>query len=419
MTKNTASPKASPKMDILVQRQLDNMATGNCAYLETFLRMVKSAGLEVRIIFAPFQSFGNRPWATIHPRFEAMVSEFVWPGTVKVKGRYWSISPRVWGRFAQRILKEGWKRLGGKLFLPSYLGRQISLTEARIMAEICDARPADITVAEYSSMAPALKYIYSKTIHACLMHDLLSARTDRFREGDQPLELGTATLETELEWLSSCDLIFFGSVNELEALRPKLPKARMVWVAPDAPEYGPIDNSASPRVVFIGTVHGGNIEALNHFLADVWPHIHAEQPDLEFQIAGSIGNTLTAQQASQPGVKVLGRVDKLESLGGPNSIGIAPTRFASGVSIKVAEYLLLEMPVVAYPLALEGFGPVLNDIVVVTEGPEALKSAILKLVRDPALRAELSANAKDKAPGRLSHAAPVQTIRETLELAGK
>ena len=406
-------------MDILVQRQLDNMATGNCAYLETFLRMVKSAGLEVRIIFAPFQSFGNRPWATIHPRFEAMVSEFVWPGTVKVKGRYWSISPRVWGRFAQRILKEGWKRLGGKLFLPSYLGRQISLAEARIMAAICDARPADITVAEYSSMAPALKYIYSKTIHACLMHDLLSARTDRFREGDQPLELGTATLETELEWLSSCDLIFFGSVNELEALRPKLPKARMIWVAPDAPEYGPIDNSASPRVVFIGTVHGGNIEALNHFLADVWPHIHAEQPDLEFQIAGSIGNTLTAQQASQPGVKVLGRVDKLESLGGPNSIGIAPTRFASGVSIKVAEYLLLEMPVVAYPLALEGFGPVLNDIVVVTEGPEALKSAILKLVRDPALRAELSANAKDKAPGRLSHAAPVQTIRETLELARK
>jgi glycosyltransferase involved in cell wall biosynthesis len=406
-------------MDILVQRQLDNMATGNCAYLETFLRMVKSAGLEVRIIFAPFQSFGNRPWATIHPRFEAMVSEFVWPGTVKVKGRYWSISPRVWGRFAQRILKEGWKRLGGKLFLPSYLGRQISLTEARIMAEICDARPADITVAEYSSMAPALKYIYSKTIHACLMHDLLSARTDRFREGDQPLELGTATLEAELEWLSSCDLIFFASVNELEALRPKLPKARMVWVAPDAPEYGPIDNSASPRVVFIGTVHGGNIEALNHFLADVWPHIHAEQPDLEFQIAGSIGNTLTAQQASQPGVKVLGRVDKLESLGGPNSIGIAPTRFASGVSIKVAEYLLLEMPVVAYPLALEGFGPVLNDIVVVTEGPEALKSAILKLVRDPSLRAELSANAKAKAPGRLSHAAPVQTIRETLELAGK
>lgn len=406
-------------MDILVQRQLENMATGNCAYLETFLRMAKSAGLEVRIIFAPFQSFGNRPWATIHPRIEALVTEFIWPKTVKVKGHYWSISPRVWGRFAQRILKEGWKRLGGKLFLPSYLGRKISAPEARIMAEVCDAHPADITVAEYSSMAPALKYIRPKTIHACLMHDLLSARTDRFREGDQPLELGTATLETELEWLSSCDLIFFASVNELEALRPKLPKARMVWVAPDAPQYGPIDTMSTPRVVFIGTVHGGNIEALNHFLADVWPQIHAEQPDLEFQIAGSIGNTLTAQQANQPGVKVLGRVDKLESLGGPNSIGIAPTRFASGVSIKVAEYLLLEMPVVAYPLALEGFGPVLNDIVVVTEGPEALKAAILKLARDPALRAELSANAKAKAPGRLSHAAPVQTIRETLELAGK
>lgn len=414
VTKKTASDQRPPRMDILVQRQLDNMATGNCAYLETFLRMVKASGMDVRIVFAPFQSFGNRPWATIHPRFEAMVGEFVWPGSVKIKNHYVSTSPRVWGRLAHRLFKEVWRRLGGKIFLLSYLGREISPQESRIVAGICDADPADITVAEYSSMAPALKYIRSKTIHACLMHDLLSARATRFREGDQPLELGTTTLDAELDWLSTCDLIFFSSVNELETLRPKLPNARMVWVAPDAPQYGPIESNPTPRVVFIGTVHGGNIEALNHFLDEIWPQIHAEQPDLEFQIAGSIGNTLSAQQANLPGVKVLGRVDRLESLGGPNSIGIAPTRFASGVSIKVAEYLLLEMPVVVYPLALEGFGPVLNDIVVVSEGPEALKNEILKLARDPARRAELSANAKAKAAGRLSHAAPIETIREIL-----
>lgn len=406
-------------MDILVQRQLDNMATGNCAYLETFLRMVNAAGMGVRIVFAPYQSFGNRPWANVHPRIEALVDELVWPRTVKLKGHYWSTSPIVWGRFIHRIMKETWRRLGGRIFIPSYLGREISAGEARIVAATCDADPAAITVAEYSSMGPALKHIRAKTVHSCLMHDLLSARTDRFREGDQPLELGTATLETEVDWLSSCDLIFFGSVNELEVLRPHLPKARMVWVAPDAPEYGPIDQSTTPRVVFIGTVHGGNTEALNHFLAEVWPGIHAEQPDLEFQIAGSIGNQLTPQQVSMPGVKVLGRVDKLESLGGQNSIGIAPTRFASGVSIKVAEYLLLEMPVVVYPLALEGFGPVLDDIVVVTENPEGLKAEILKLVRDPALRAQLSAKAKAEAPCRLSHEAPIRTIKEMLATAAE
>ena len=43
---------ARPVMDIIVQRQLDNMASGNGAYLETFLRMVKRAGMDIRIVLA-------------------------------------------------------------------------------------------------------------------------------------------------------------------------------------------------------------------------------------------------------------------------------------------------------------------------------------------------------------------------------
>ncbi|MFN7054658.1 glycosyltransferase [Hyphomonas sp.] len=411
-TRPTDMPR--PVMDILVQRQLDNMATGNCAYLETFLRMVTAAGMDVRLVFAPFQSFGNRPWAEIHPRLEALVREIEWPASVRIGKRYWSVSPRVWMRFALRILKEVWRRAGGKLTIASYLGREIAPGEARRLAALCDRRPADITLAEYSSMGPALKLMRARTIHACLMHDLLSDRAARFRAGGQLIDFDETSLETELGWLSSCELIFFASVNELETLRPHLPAARMAWVAPDAPEYGPIEDSPAPRVVFIGTVHGGNTEALNHFLDDVWPGIAAEEPGLELHIAGSIGKTLTPQRAGLPGVKVLGRVEHLESLGGANAIGIAPTRFATGVSIKVAEYLLLGMPCAAYPLALEGFGPVLDDLVVVADGPDALKAEILALARDPARRAALSAKAKAEARSRLSHAEPIRAIHEML-----
>lgn len=413
---NTPAPTAAPRpvMDILVQRQLDNMATGNGAYLETFLRMARAAGMDVRLVFAPFQSFGNRPWASVHPRIGALVKDIAWPSAVKIGSRYWSFSPRIWARFALRLLKEAYRRAGGKLVIPSYLGREISALEARIVARECDKQTADITLAEYSSMGPALKLIRAQTIHACLMHDLLSDRAARFRAGGQVIDFDETSLETELGWLSSCSLVFFASANELETLRPHLPAARLAWVAPDAPEYGAIEETASPRVVFIGTVHGGNTEALNHFLADVWPGVRAEEPGLEFHIAGSICKTLTPQQASLPGVKLLGRVDHLESLGGANSIGIAPTRFATGVSIKVAEYLLLGMPCTAYSLALEGFGPVLDDLVVVADGPQALKAEILSLARDSARRAALSAKAKAEARRRLSHAEPIRAIHEEL-----
>ncbi|MFN7164274.1 MAG: glycosyltransferase [Hyphomonas sp.] len=410
------SPPDSPRpvMDVLVQRQLDNMATGNSAYLETFLRMVKRSGMDIRIVFAPWQSFGNRPWASVHPRLADLTKAIVWPGAVKLGGRYWSLSPRIWTRFAVRLGKEAGRRLGATIVIPSYLGREISAQEAAIVARACDANPSAITLAEYSSMGPALKKLKSDTIHACLMHDLLSDRAERFREGGQVIDFDETSLETEIGWLSSCDLIFFISANELAKVQRHLPGAQMAWVPPDAPDYQTTENAGAPRVVFIGTVHGGNAEALNHFLDDVWPGVRAEAPALDFWIAGSIGKTLTPARAALPGVKVLGRVESLESIGGANAIGIAPTRFATGTSIKVAEYLLLGMPCVAYPLALEGFGNALDDLVVTAAGPERLSSEILDLANNAGRRKALSDKARAEARRRLSHDAAIETIQRML-----
>jgi len=401
-------------MDILVQRQLDNMATGNSAYLETFLRMVKRSGMDIRIVFAPWQSFGNRPWASVHPRLAGLTKDILWPGATKLGSRYWSCSPRIWARFAIRLGREAARRLGAKIVIPSYLGRKISAKEAEIVARACDENPSAITLAEYSSMGPALKKLKAKTIHACLMHDLLSDRTERFREGGQVIDFDETSFETEIDWLSSCDLLFFISANELAKVQRRLLKTQMAWVPPAAPDYQTTENTGDPRVVFIGTVHGGNSEALNHFLDDVWPLVRARAPTLDFWIAGSIGKTLTPARAALPGVKVLGRVESLEPIGGANAIGIAPTRFATGTSIKVAEYLLLGMPAVVYPLALEGFGDALDDLVVTATGPEALAAEILSLAGDSARRAALSEGARQHARIRLSHDHAIATIRQML-----
>jgi glycosyltransferase involved in cell wall biosynthesis len=177
------------------------------------------------------------------------------------------------------------------------------------------------------------------------------------------------------------------------------------------------DDTGPPRVVFIGTVHGGNSEALNHFLADVWPDVCSQAPGLELHIAGSIGKTLTPEQAALPGVKILGRVDKLESIGGANAIGIAPTRFATGVSIKVAEYLMLGMPTVAYRLALEGFGDVLDDLVVVADDASGFGAEIISLANDAERRKALSERARAEARALLSQDSAIALIRSSLSKA--
>jgi len=404
-------------MDIIVQRQLEDMGSGNGAYLGTFLRLVRRAGMDIRIVFAPRQSFGNRPWAGVHPALSAHVQEIVWPGAVRIAGRYWSLSPRVWMRFAVRLLQEAALRLGARITLASYLGREMDPQDARGAARACDRGTASITLAEYSSAGPALKQLTRPSIHACLMHDLLSDRGDPVRAGGPVPEFDDITLETELGWLSTCQLIFFASAGEMARLSPHLPGARLAWVAPDAPDYPPPDNTGPPRVVFIGTVHRGNTDALGHFLTRIWPEVKARMPGLEFHIIGSVGRTLTPQQAALPGVKILGRVDSLGAIGGPGAIAVAPTRLATGVSIKIAEYLLLGMPTVAYPLALEGFGNALDGLVQLAGDEAAFADEIVSLAGDPGRRRALSDRAPAETRRALNNENAAALIRSALNKA--
>ena len=96
-------------------------------------------------------------------------------------------------------------------------------------------------------------------------------------------------------------------------------------------------------------------------------------------------------------------VQSLESISGSPAIGLAPTRIASGVSIKVAEYLMLGMPCVVYPVALEGFLDVLDDLVVIAEGPQAYADRLVELLSDADARKRLSVRGLSQTPERLSN----------------
>ncbi len=407
-------PVSNKRVDILVQRQLDTVSTGNGAYLETFLRVIKSAGLNVRIVFAPCHSFGNRPWAGVHPRLEEHIDEIVWPGSIKIGNLFWSYAPRVWWRFAIRILKALAHRVGWQILVPSYLGRPLIGSDERAMAKVSNQDPGDITIAEYSSMGPVLKRLTSKTRTGVLMHDLLSDRGKIWREQGSAPDLYEVSYEQEADWCASAELMIYASANELEKLQAALPNSKAVWLRPEPPKYGETTASGVPRVVFLGTVHGGNTDALHHFLKDIWPLVLERKPDIEFWVVGSTGSVLSDEEKSLAGVKVLGRVERLEDIGGGNSIGIAPTRLATGVSIKVAEYLMLDMSCVAYPLAVEGFKSNLDHLLNLTDTPETFANAILDLIEDDEKRLKQASRAREEAARVLNNKDVVDFLIDAL-----
>jgi len=403
-----------PTLDILVQRQLDIVSSGNGAYLETFLTNVKRAGFDTRIVFAPEWSFGNRPWASVHPRMKQWIDEIEWPGSVRIGENFWSLSFRVWFRFLIRMVKEAFIRCGLDIKIDSYLGRPVPMSEARRIAKVCNLSPRDITIAEYSSLGPVLKLITPNTQKGVLMHDLLSDRGPRFRANGQEPDFFEVSRETEADWCSDATLMIYASANELDIFSPEIKGSKSVWLRPEPPKYGPTPVGGPAHVVFIGTTHAGNHDALDHFIDDIWPLILEKHPDTEFHVVGSAGKHLTPARAGTKGVKRLGRVEHLEDCGGSGAIGIAPTRLATGVSIKVVEYLMLDMTCVVYPLALEGFGPALDSLVYSEDTPEAFANRVGVLLTDNKERKKVASCAQAKARRILSNADLVKFLQDAV-----
>lgn len=375
-----------PRFDLVLQRQIESVSTGNNAYLQTFLKAARRADLHSRLIFAPWRSFGNRPWADVHESFEPLIDEIVWPRSVKFGTRYWSLSPKVWGRFAVRLVKEAVRRLGKDITIHSYLGDPLDAPEERIVTRFCNSDPSEIVIAEYSSLGPVLDALPNHKARGVFMHDLMSARADEFRNNALEADFLEVTVDDELEWVKSANFMVYASANEMASFGARMPDARAVWLCPEPPVYPVSERVEAPRLVFLGTRHAGNTDSINHVLADIWPLVRKRLPDLELWIAGSTGKDVDPAYHDVPGVKILGRVDDLSDIGGPSSIGLAATRLASGVSIKVAEYLMLGMTCVAYPKALQGFGDALDDIVEIESDITAYVDAIVALVEDEARR---------------------------------
>ena len=391
------------RLAVVVQRQLDVVSTGNGAYLEMFLRAAQLAGLKTTLVFAPWRSFGNRPWAYFHPRFRDLSDKVDWPRSIRVGDWYFSPSPRVWSRFAVRLFKAGLRVVGLSPKVYSFLGDPLSENEAVIVAQRCNELDAEISVAEYSSLGPVLEQISGNSHKGVLLHDLFSDRCQRFRENNMEPDFLEISADAEADWVKAADFCVYASANEMKKFTPRMPNADALWLKPEPPAYSVTDEEKTPRVVYLGTTHAGNEDALNHFLDKIWPSVVAENPTALLCVVGSIGRCLNAQRRQQKGVKVLGRVNDLASIGGPDAIGVAPTRLATGVSIKVAEYLALGMPSVAYPLALEGFDTKLNDLVEIVNDTNDFAQTILRLLADRETRLRLSQTGLAGIKNRLSN----------------
>jgi glycosyltransferase involved in cell wall biosynthesis len=138
-----------------------------------------------------------------------------------------------------------------------------------------------------------------------------------------------------------------------------------------------------------------NKDAALYMVRDIWPALIASMPELSLTIVGaSPPPEVTSLAAADSRVVATGFVDDVRPHMNEAQIYLCPMRDGGGTRLKILDALSMGVPIVATTMALEGIDVVPEHDVLVADDPAAFVRQVKRLVEDPALRANLSANGR-------------------------
>jgi GT2 family glycosyltransferase/glycosyltransferase involved in cell wall biosynthesis len=145
-------------------------------------------------------------------------------------------------------------------------------------------------------------------------------------------------------------------------------------------------------LVFVGGfLFDPNIDAMNWFLADIWPLVREKLPNVHLLIVGSRLLEETARVwRRNPGVDIVGYVEQISPIFERCRLSIAPLRFGAGIKGKIGTSLSHGVPCVATPLAAEGMGLVDRENIMLGADPTTFAAAIVEAYQNEALWNRLS-----------------------------
>ncbi|HEY8609951.1 MAG TPA: glycosyltransferase [Roseomonas sp.] len=231
-------------------------------------------------------------------------------------------------------------------------------------------------------------------------------RQAHLEQDEAGLVVARAVREREEEIIRRSDATIVVSKAELDFLAERIPEALAVEL-PLARRIAPPAAAFAERagIGFIGGfAHAPNVDAMRYFLAEIWPLVLRDFPEMEMTIVGP----------DFPGRLLDGVPGRVRALGHLPDIGpwfeglrltVAPLRFGAGAKGKVASSLAAGVPCIATPVAAEGMALSEASGVMIAADPAGFAAGLREAYTNEALWSRLSA-------GGLTYAA------DTLSLSG-
>jgi sugar transferase (PEP-CTERM/EpsH1 system associated) len=157
-----------------------------------------------------------------------------------------------------------------------------------------------------------------------------------------------------------------------------------------------------PEVLFVGSMnYAPNVDAVEFFCAEILPRVAAAVPHVRFTIVGA-NPPPPVQRLANARVTVTGFVPDVRPYYAAASATVVPLRVGGGIRMKILEGLALGAAMVSTTIGAEGLGLADGRDLLVADTAEAFADAVVRLIREPALRAALAAHGRETAVTRFS-----------------
>jgi GT2 family glycosyltransferase len=145
-------------------------------------------------------------------------------------------------------------------------------------------------------------------------------------------------------------------------------------------------------ILFIGSSHTPNIDALYYLYNDIMPLVWNKIPDVKVNIIGNLNKSIN--DIDNPNFVFHGYVPNIDNYFISNKFMIAPLRYGAGVKGKIGQAFEYYLPVITSSIGAEGMHLVNNENALIEDSKEGFANAIIDLYSNNKLWKKLQDNSE-------------------------
>jgi O-antigen biosynthesis protein len=255
------------------------------------------------------------------------------------------------------------------------------------------------------------------------LHYLWELRRYEIEKDKHILEESQRWKAIEFKLFNSVDVILTPSDAEADIISRELPgKLNNIRVIPPYMYSEFLAENALPSfhdkkdIIFLGGFqHIPNIDAVQWFVQECFPHILAEIPDVKFLIVGS-DPTPEVKKLASDNVEIIGYVKDLAPIFAKTRVFVAPLRYGAGLKGKIVTSMYYGVPAVTTTIGAEGMGLTDGmDALIADDASEFVKKVTM-LYKDESLWSKLSENSMKKVKANYSLEAAREKLKNVFDI---